>query len=105
MVFNLNLNTHTMQEITLVEIIQVHLELVLHTQSTLMKINLRLQLNKSQSQFVLMPQIGHNTVVVSLIIVVLQSTMLSYLLDMKTVNTGSLKTHGLIHGEKLDTLD
>jgi len=103
-VLNHKENTHTMEEITLVEITQVHSKLVLLTKLVLMNNNLKLPLNKNQFQFVLMHQTGVNMVVVSSITVVLESTMLSYLPDIKTDNTGMLKTHG-VHGEKLVTSD
>jgi len=103
-VLNLKENTHTMQEITLVEITQVHSKLVLLTKLVKMNNNLKLPLNKNQFQFVLMHQTGVNMVVVSSITVVLESIMPSYLLDIPTDNSGILKTHG-VHGEKLVTSD
>jgi len=103
-VLNLKENTHTMEEITLVEITQVHSKLVLLTKLVKTNNNLKLPLNKNQFQFVLMHQTGVNMVVVSSITVVLESIMPSYLLDIPTDNSGILKTHG-VHGEKLVTSD
>jgi len=101
-----NLNIHITVETTLAKVTQVHSKPEDQFKFQLeMNNNSELPLKKNQSQFVLMPQIGVNIKVVFSTIVVQTLTTPSYLPVIKMDNTGTLKTHGLLHGVKLVTSD